>query len=447
MKKNWEKFGEDIRKTVQDAVENQDYDRLSQAISDTINQAVDIVADGVKYAADEMKHAADSVKQEHGYSHAKYRVYSKKEYKKQLKKDKRKKKIEPPVTLLSKAPSKVGAITSIVVGYTLGGIQLRALLMNFLANTAVGAVFGIGIGAVSGTLAAISFALMAAGFSAGTIGVSKVKRMNRFKTYVKAIGDKEYCNISKLAKNAGITEKKVIKDIQYMIKNGWFFEGHLDKQKSCLMITDKMYEEYCQLEEEKALEQQAAREQDERMRQTVREQEAKMQQEAREKEAEQKLFENQQAASEKALSPEVRKVIEQGDEFVRKIRVCNDAIPGEEISKKIYRIELLIDKIFDRVEQEPKCVSDIQKLMDYYLPTTVKLLEAYAEMDAQPIGGENIQNAKKEIETTLDTLNIAFEKLLDSLFLEKAWDVSSDISVLNTMLAQEGLKEDGLKKA
>ena len=83
--------------------------------------------------------------------------------------------------------------------------------------------------------------------------------------------------------------------------------------------------------------------------------------------------------------------------------------------------------------------------MDYYLPTTVKLLEAYAQMDAQPAGGENIQTAKREIEATIDTLNVAFEKLLDDLFLDTAWDISSDISVLNTMLAQEGLKEDGLK--
>ena len=55
-------------------------------------------------------------------------------------------------------------------------------------------------------------------------------------------------------------------------------------------------------------------------------------------------------------------------------------------------------------------------------------------------------SAKKEIEATLGTLKIAFEKLLDGLFQETAWDVSSDISVLNTMLAQEGLKEDGLKR-
>ena len=87
-------------------------------------------------------------------------------------------------------------------------------------------------------------------------------------------------------------------------------------------------------------------------------------------------------------------------------------------------------------------VADIRRLMEYYLPTTVKLLEAYEELDAQPIQGENITSSKTEIEKTLDTLNIAFEKLLDDLFQDTAWDVSSDISVLHTMLAQEGLTED-----
>ncbi len=105
-----------------------------------------------------------------------------------------------------------------------------------------------------------------------------------------------------------------------------------------------------------------------------------------------------------------------------------------------------MDKIFDRVEQNPASVGDIRKLMEYYLPTTIKLLQAYQDLDAQPVQGENIISSKKEIEKTLDTLNRAFEKLLDDLFQETAWDVSTDISVLHTMLAQEGLTEDGLKK-
>ena len=91
-------------------------------------------------------------------------------------------------------------------------------------------------------------------------------------------------------------------------------------------------------------------------------------------------------------------------------------------------------------------VPELKKLMDYYLPMTVKLLNAYADMDAQPVQGETIQASKREIEATLDTLNLAFEKLLDSVFQDTAMDVSSDISVLQTLLAQEGLVEDELTK-
>jgi len=80
--------------------------------------------------------------------------------------------------------------------------------------------------------------------------------------------------------------------------------------------------------------------------------------------------------------------------------------------------------------------------MDYYLPTTVKLLNAYEELDKQSLEGENIKTAKREIENTLDTINVAFENLLDSFYKETAWDVSADISVLKTMLAQEGLTEE-----
>ena len=118
----------------------------------------------------------------------------------------------------------------------------------------------------------------------------------------------------------------------------------------------------------------------------------------------------------------------------------------ESVSAKISRMELIVQRIFRRAEEHPEIIPDLKKLMDYYLPMTVKLLNAYADMDAQSIQGENIQNAKREIEQSLDTLNQAYEKLFDSVFMETALDVSSDISVLHTMLAQEGLTEDELTK-
>ena len=132
-------------------------------------------------------------------------------------------------------------------------------------------------------------------------------------------------------------------------------------------------------------------------------------------------------SEDRGLSPEVQRIIDEGDRYIQKIHRCNDAIPGREISAKISRMETVVDRIFDRVEQNPESVDDIRRLMEYYLPTTVKLLEAYQELSAQPVDGDNIRASMKEIEDT-------------------PWDVSSDISVLQTMLAQEGLTEDGMRK-
>ena len=146
------------------------------------------------------------------------------------------------------------------------------------------------------------------------------------------------------------------------------------------------------------------------------------------------------------LSPEVQEVLDKGNEFLDKIHKSNDAIPGVEISAKISRMELIVEKIFERAQKHPEIIPDLKKMMNYYLPMTVKLLDAYEEMDRMPVQGENIKSSKKEIEDTLDTLNQAFEKLLDSVFQDTAWDVSSDISVLHTLLAQEGLTDDDFAK-
>jgi len=411
---DWERFGEEIRDTVQDAVENQNYERLNQMISDTVNRAVNTVAKGVSNATQTKYRGYKTYTVE--YEHSREGDNTKRKVS-GIQYTNQKQETRPAtVTFETKAPSSVGPILCTSLGYTFGFVMLILFIVFFVVGNVVTA--GVSAGFHVG---AVFFGALSAGcITLGAWGTKGLLRIKRFKEYVKAIGKKEYCNISELAARVRKSDKFVLKDVEGMVKNRWFCHGHLDKQKTCLMVTDQIYTQYCQLEQQKMLEQ---------------------------KEAEQKaLLQKEQQKAQNSLSPEVQKVLHQGDEYIQKIRACNDAISGEEISEKIRRIEMLVDRIFDRVEQNPKSVSDIRKLMDYYLPTTVKLLDAYAEMDAQPAGGENIQSSKMEIEATLDTLNIAFEKLLDSLFQETAWDVSSDISVLNTMLAQEGLKEDGLKK-
>nr|WP_243169907.1 5-bromo-4-chloroindolyl phosphate hydrolysis family protein [Eubacterium callanderi] len=138
---------------------------------------------------------------------------------------------------------------------------------------------------------------------------------------------------------------------------------------------------------------------------------------------------------------ETRLLIEEGKESIEQIREANEAISGEVISQKLDRLEVILCKIFEYVENHTDELPETRKFMGYYLPTTLKLVNAYREMDAEPIQGENIRSAKHEIEETLDTINYAFENLLDSFYQDKAMDISTDITVLETMLAQEGLTE------
>ena len=105
------------------------------------------------------------------------------------------------------------------------------------------------------------------------------------------------------------------------------------------------------------------------------------------------------------------------------------------------RRENLLKEIFDRVQEHPEQMHRVHKLMDYYLPTMLKLVEQYAEFDEISSPGEDILDAKKEIEKTLDMINQAFVTLLNNLFRDAAFDASADAQVLQTMLDKEGLTE------
>jgi len=140
-------------------------------------------------------------------------------------------------------------------------------------------------------------------------------------------------------------------------------------------------------------------------------------------------------------------ILEDGKNYLKTIRAINDQIPGDEMSDKLYKLESIMKKIFTQVEKKPECADDLRKFMNYYLPTTTKLLNAYVDLAKQPEAGENITKTKREIEDAMDVINAAFENLLDSLFQDMAWDISSDISVMKTMMAQDGLTESELFSA
>ena len=146
---------------------------------------------------------------------------------------------------------------------------------------------------------------------------------------------------------------------------------------------------------------------------------------------------------EKAKEEEERKGENQSkyDVILKQLRDVNDRIPGEEMSAKIDRLENLTGKIFRLLQDHPEKQSKMNKFMDYYLPTSLKLLERYAQLDAQEVEGDNISKSKKQIEETMDTMVTAFEKQLDKMFYAESIDISADIAAMQNMLHVDGLTD------
>ena len=143
--------------------------------------------------------------------------------------------------------------------------------------------------------------------------------------------------------------------------------------------------------------------------------------------------------------PALDKMIRDGSLALEEMKRLDESIEDERISQAIRRLEQASQAIFQQVRESPEKLPQIRKFMDYYLPTTLKLLNAYDRMSSVGVGGENIDSTKERVEAIMDTIVAAFEKQLDGLFGAEAMDVSADITVLETMLAREGLAGDQMK--
>ena len=141
-------------------------------------------------------------------------------------------------------------------------------------------------------------------------------------------------------------------------------------------------------------------------------------------------------------NPEVDKIIDEGREYLKKLRAADDAIPDETLSEDITRMERASADIFRYIADHPEKAPQIRKFMNYYLPTTLKLLGSYQRLSAQNVKGENITSTLFNIAGMMHTVADAFEKQLDSLYAEEAMDISADITVFETLLKQEGFVDE-----
>ncbi len=128
------------------------------------------------------------------------------------------------------------------------------------------------------------------------------------------------------------------------------------------------------------------------------------------------------------------------DDSIAKMQQINAKIADEDITAQINHIAHVTGKIFSYVLEKPEKKPQIGYFLNYYLPTCIKLLENYVRLDELGVSGDNIDTSKAKIRHMLGTCSAAFDKQLDSLFMGEALDISSDITVMEHMMAQEGLK-------
>ena len=309
-----------------------------------------------------------------------------------------------------KAGSAVGSRVTFILGIL--GAGFNGIISAMMVAATLADVFTGGGDITGGVVASVFFLSMTAVFAmVANYGKKGREVAEHYKQYRKILSVNGYANIADIAKMTDIPEDKVRKELKSMTRAGMFKQGHFDDRETCFIASDEMYQLYRQAEDN-----------------------SKRLREEAEKERREQGY----------VSAELKEVLDKGSGYVKLIREVNDDIPGREVSDKLEKMEKIVSKIFETVRENPEQADKLSMFMDYYLPTTAKLIMAYRDMDRKEVQGENIIAAKQEIENTLDMINEAFEKLFDSMFKEQSLDVQTDIDVMRTMMKQQGLAPNEL---
>ena len=244
-------------------------------------------------------------------------------------------------------------------------------------------------------------------------GISLRKRVKRFNKYVRFMENNTYISIEELSKLTKEKERFLLKDLGKMIDVGMFLQGHIDDEKTYFILNDEVYNDYLNLKK-----QQIAKENnDKKLKEKI------------------DNFEKEDAKS----------TIKIGREYIEQIKTVRNHLYKEDISMELDKLGNISEQILNQVEKNPEKAQEVNKFIDHYLPITIKLINSYEELNNQVIQGDNIKNAKIEIEKSIDLINKAFENLLDDLFEDVVLDISTDIYVLKTLFKQEGLGEEDFK--
>ena len=225
----------------------------------------------------------------------------------------------------------------------------------------------------------------------GLLGAGLLKRrtVHRYRGYLAMIGSHKAVSVSALSSATGSTPAKVRDDLEDMLDDGFFPKGFLDYGSDRLVVDGNGLEE----------------------------------------------------APAPQAEPQPAPKAEEEDAILAEIRAVNDAVANEKVSAQIDQIGTITAKILDYQRSHPDSAPQLHSFLSYYLPTTLKILRAYGQLESQEVSGENITAAMARIEGMMDKVVEGFEKQLDLLFQGDAMDITADVAVLERMLAKDGLSD------
>lgn len=446
MEKDWKNLGDQILGSVAEALNSGDFSQLNDLVSGTVNNVVEEVRKQAdqRWAVGEediIRFAQENAENREKWERQQEEIRRRQEERREEWRNRQQQRLQREAAERREAEERRGAaerggavsrqgkrglakkIPFVRVGSVANVLNtvFGGLGIGLAAALGLAVLFGAigGLGAYFAPMAIIAGILAISSFGMLSKGSKQRGLLHRAERYIKICGEKMYADIEEIARHTGKSLRFVKNDIKKMLKKGMFPQGHLDKQETCVMLTDEVYRQYTEAdrayqarEENKALENRPLTPEEQRQEQ-IRQQES-----------------------------ELNAMVAEGMAYIQKLRELNDAIPGEEISDRLSQLENLLKQIFDRVREHPEQMDRMHKLMEYYLPTTVKLVEAYVDFEKVENPGQDIRDAKEEIYKTLGIINEAFVELLNNLFQDTVFDVTTDAQVLQTMLAREGLRRE-----
>lgn len=360
---NFNNWGDRLKKTISDAVGSQNYDKLSENVSDILDSAMDKLGNVI------------------------IGIGKKKPPKYSFPID-----TEAVPDLMGTWQLILGAFFAVIGGCAM----VFWLLMNLVTMGDVSLI-------PSGVFLVVS---VLSGYIAHRGGKRRRLRLD-FAKFCELMKDGAVFEIETLARSIRQDKDTTADELNSLINMKAFPEGHIDDEEIYFFGSSDAYREYL---ESKELEQRKT-----------------------------------ELLGEEGMA-EVRAAIEKGRQYQQTLHQVNDEIAEENMKKKLDEIESILGKIFDRIQERPELFSQVRRLLDYYLPITAKLADAYEDMENQDMQPENIIKSRQEIEKSMDLIKTAYYNLYNDLYADDKVDIVSDISVLRAMFAQEGLTDSDFKQ-